>query len=869
MFDLEKAIKDWKRTLRKNPGFEDGDIEELENHLRDEMDRLVTEGFERKEAFKKAGKNIGIPAELSSEMYKTRKQRFYLPETSGSGVFYLLPSYLKIAWRNLALKKGFSLINILGLSVGISACILIGMYVLNQLSYDDFHKDRDRIYRVLREFDIPDLHTTISHTPASLGDALINNIPGIESVVRLYEADPIVSYREKKFVETSFILAENGFFDLFSFPILSGKASLEKPNTLVISSSKAVKYFGGENPLGKTLFLGNTEFEVTGVMADVPENSHLKFDFVASMDSPDPDWGRNNFTTYVLLNENQEPDSLISEINSMIQTQTDPEGLVDGNDFIAHLQPLEGIHLGLGVSVDISSEGNITYLYLFIALAVFIIILACINFMNLATARSGDRSREVGMRKTLGARRDQIAFQFLGESILTTTTATLFALSISWLALPYLNSIASTNIRFVDFLSLNHILSLISFAVLIGLAAGFYPSIILSGFKPSSVLKGVFKTSQGDSLRKSLVIFQFTISVILIIGTGVIHKQLSFMKSQGLGFDSDHILVIKQAGFLGQSRTAFKQELTSLSAVENVASGFSVPGTFFINSMWSSSDNNSTIHNLNYSFIDFDYINTFKINILAGRSFSEDFASSDSNSVILNESAVKEFGWTNEDAISKSLVQGTREYKIVGVSQDFHYASLHSEVYPTALFGPRRSPRYFAVRLSQESELSLLLPQIDEIWKRFSQLPLEYSFLAEDLKAQYRSEDRLVSVFGVFAGLAIFIGSLGLLGLTAFIVSQRTKEIGIRKILGASASSILQLVSKDLIKLVLAGFIIATPIAWYLMNWWLSDFPYRVSIGPGIFLFAGILSISIALITVSWLGLKAALNNPIISLRSE
>ncbi len=869
MFDLEKEIENWKRKLRKSPGYEDGDIEELESHLRDRVDYLMERGKTAQAAFKEAITEIGDVDSLGDELFKAQSTRNATPYwEQSSGISALLPNYIKIAWRNLIQRKGYSIINVLGLSIGLASCLLIALYVQYEWSYDTFHDDADRSYLVLREFDIPDLQTTISTTPASLAPTAMENLASVERAVRTQMSSPVVSYGENEFIESAFLLSEEGFFDIFSFHFLEGSPQLDRPNTVLITESSRLKYFGEIDPIGQSLRVGNQELEVTGILSDPPPNSHLQFDFIGSLNNPQPNWGRNNFRTYLLLRPEHSTNIVLNGLSELIQSQTNPDGQISGNDFIPHLQPVAGIHLGQGVSVDIGSAGNIRYLYLFIALAIFILILACINFMNLATARSLERAREVGMRKTLGGNRTQIAFQFLGESVLMAIVAAFLAVLITYLTLPFLNDVAGTSISIAHFFTLENLVLLIIITLLTGLIAGGYPSFILSQFQPSHVLKGAFKPQKNSSMRKGLVIFQFTISIALLAGTAIIYKQIQFMKSTGLGFEPENVLLINRANFLGQDRTVFMNELSEISGVEYASSGFSVPGSFFINSMWQPDSPDADAHNLDYSFVNFDYVETLGLEVIAGRSFSTSFES-DTFAVMLNETAAREFGWTPEEAIQHKLVRGTTEYNIVGVLKDFNYESLHSEVYPVALFGPLRTHRYIAVKVNPNANLPQIVQEVETRWKQFSSLAIDYSFLADELKAQYEAEDKLIRVFVVFAGLAIFIGCLGLFGLTAFMVAQRTKEIGIRKILGASITQVVRLISIDLLKLVSIGFLVAIPFSWFMMDQWLKDFAHKTEISWWIFPIIGLIALIIALVTVSGQAMRAAHMDPVKSLKNE
>ena len=784
----------------------------------------------------------------------------------------MFKNYFTIALRMMWREKGYAFIHIVGLAVGMAACLLIGLYVHDELSYDTFHAEADRTYRVLREFDIPDLHSTIDTTPSALAPALEEQVPAVEAAVRIQRTSPVVQAGSYKRIESEFLWADPGFFDLFSFPLLQGEAALERPGTVILTAEKATSYFPDDDPIGKTIQVNGEDMTVTGVMADVPVNSHLRAGFVAALSTAPPslNWGYNNHSTYVLLAEGASKEATTQQIAETITANTNPDGDERaGNDFIPHLQPLTGIHLGQGVSVDIEAQGNPLYVYLFIVLAGCIILLACINFMNLATARSAGRMREIGIRKALGARREQVGAQFLGESLLMSMIALATALLIVDITLPALNPLVGKTLTAGALYDGPQILALLGFGVFVGLLAGTYPALVLSHFRPALVLKGVMTGPRGHRLRKGLVVFQFAISIALIASTGISQNQLRFMRSAGLGFDTENMVLIKQAGYLEDRREAFEQELEKLSQVQQVTSGYSVPGTFFINSMWQPSIPEAEAHNMDYSFVGFDYIETLGIEMVAGRSLSRAFPT-DSFAVMLNETAVQDFGWSVDEAVGQTISPSWSNdtYTIVGVTQDFHYRSLHASLYPLALFGPRRGPRYIAARIAPDNT-ALTLEAIQDLWKQFSDLPLDYSFLATDLAAKYRSEEQLATVFGVFSGLAILIACLGLFGLSAFATEQRTKEIGIRKALGASVTGLLALLSRDFLKLIGIAFLIAIPLAYYGMRQWLEDFAYRIDISWEIFLVAGVLTLAIALATVSYQALRAALADPVKALRHE
>ncbi len=779
----------------------------------------------------------------------------------------MLKNYLKIAWRNLTQNKSFAFINIGGLAVGIACCLLIFLYIQDELSYDEFQANSNRIYRILREFDMPDLHSTIAHTPSSLGLALQKNATAVKKAVRINDvAAPMVEKGTKKFVETGFAWASNGFFKIFSFPIIQGKAALKRPGTVVLSEKMAQKYFPNTNPIGKTLHANEFTLEVTGVMKNMPENSSLQYNFIGSLQTlkPPASWDANNYLTFVMLKEGIAKSTARAQINKIISANMPSE---IGDHFIPHLQPLTGIHLGFEAPEDIPSPGNPLYLWLFGAMAIFVLLLACINFTNMSTARSMERAREVGMLKTLGAQGSQLAGQFLGEATLLSIAAIILAVGLTRLGLPLLNSLSGKSLSLAPLFIVPYVFVLLGLPLLVGLIAGSYPAIVLSGYKPLDVMRGSFSTGRGGRrLRRVLVIFQFAVSVIILIGTLVVYQQLRFMQSAELGFNKENVVVIDHAGRLGKSVETFMQELEQLPGVKQAGSAYSVPGTFFLNGMWMSSEPNAEPRNMNYSFVGEDYIETLGIEMVAGQDFGP--KTPDRLAVMLNEAAAHEYGWTPQEAIQKSIQRGRTEFKVVGVMKNFHYKSLQQKIYPLMLFPGFLRQDLVIVRIKSR-KVSSTLPAIRSIWKKFSALPPEYSFLADGLVEQYKTEARLATVLIAFAALAIFIACIGLFSLAAYSAERRIKEIGIRKALGATTAGIWGLLSKDFLKLVLIGFVIAVPVAWYFMRQWLQDFAYRIDLGVGVFLLAGGLALLIALATISWQSIQAALTNPVNSLKNE
>lgn len=781
----------------------------------------------------------------------------------------MLSNYLKIALRQFAQRKTTSFINVFGLSVGLAVCLLIGLYVQDELSYDRFHDHSDRVYRVLREFDLPDLQATFEWTPGALAEAIEQDVAVIEQAVRIQLGSPIVRRGDEEFVESGFLYADEGFFDLFSFPLIRGSAQLSRPSTMLISEAMAQKYFPGEDAVGQVLEVDGENKEITGILGEAPAPSHLAFDFVTALNpsANQVNWGINNFHTYLLLSPGASADHATEHIAAVIADNA-PAREAGSDSFIPHLQLVTGIHFGFGTTADISAGGNMQYVLLFIALAVLVLILAGINFVNLATARSMDRAREVGLRKTLGAFRHQLIVQFLGEALMVCFVAFSIALALCWLALPYLNDLAGKSISFDQALFDGpRLLWLGGLVLLIGVVSGGYPALLLSRFPSIDSLKGRIQGGRKSLLRKGLVVFQFTISIAIIASTGVVLSQLQFMRSKALGFDAENVLVIDRASYLRTEVDAFKTAVRQIAGVERVSSGFSMPGTFFINSMWQPLGPDTEAQNMDYSFVDFDYVETLDMDVVAGRSFSRGFAT-DSTAMLLNETAVADFGWTPDEALGKQFRRGDILYTVIGVLRDFNYRSLHSDVYSLALFGPLRSQRYVAMRLSDAISPDLLRA-VRSSWSQFTDLPFEYAMLEDRLHAQYESEQQLSRVFVAFSALALVIACLGLFGMTTYAVQKRRKEIGVRKVMGASIRAILGLLSSDFARLFALSFLIASPLAYAAMRRWLQDFAYRVDVHPGIFVLAGGVTLVVALAAVGYQTYRAAASNPIDSLRYE
>ncbi len=794
----------------------------------------------------------------------------------------MLKNYFKIALRNLRRQKGYTFINVAGLAVGIAACLLIGLYVREELSYDRFHERAERIYRVAMN----------AYTPnAPPGRFAVSNWldapnlraehPEIESLSRLAPWTSNVKHNGRYFFDDDFFFADSTFFEVFTFPMVQGDptSALRDPFSLVMTEETEQKYFGAESGLGKTLVLNDTLlFTVAGIVSNVPANSHFTFDFLVSWAMFEALQPRTDQYTYLLLRENVSPETFEAKISDLIMRGDAGEQLRSGGGRVElELQPLTKIYLHSDRNLEIGPTGDVRYVYVFSAVAAFVLLIACINFMNLSTARSMERAKEVGVRKVFGSSRAALIRQFINESLLITFIALLFAVGIVSAALPFFNDLTGKEMAFSTLLRPLSLLGLIGLALVVGLLAGSYPAFALSRFKPVEVLKGAFKsTGRGVRLRQGLVIFQFTISVVLIAGTLIVFQQLHFMQSQNLGFDKEQVVVVNATGVPDQQITqqyqTVKQELKQHPSVQDVSASNVVPGRGSWVSIVSAEHlAEDESRRMQVVVVDHDFLNTMGIGLVAGRPFSAAFETDAQEAVLLNEAAVENFGWHSpEEALGKQIrLLDDREATVVGVMRDYHHQSLRQKIEPTIMYIIPSTFNYFSVRFITQ-DVPALLAHLEKTWQRlFPGLTFNYFFLGDDFERQYRAEEQLTKVFGTFAFLAILIACLGLFGLASFMTAQRTKEIGVRKVLGASVPSIVALLSKDFLKLVGIAFVIAVPVAYYAMSRWLQDFAYRIEIGPWVFLGAGALALLIALLTVSYQAVRAATANPTEALRSE
>jgi putative ABC transport system permease protein len=810
----------------------------------------------------------------------------------------MFKNYLKIAIRNILKHKVYSLINVFGLAIGMACSILILLWVRDELSYDRFHKNAERVYRVTREWKNQDGRTSLhlARVAPPIGPLLKNDFPGIvEDVVRIRaDFNTLLKLDDRTFVEDNFFWAEENIFNIFSIPLLEGDpaTALKEPNSVVLTEAMGRKYFGEEDPLGKTInYEGEADLKVTGVVKNVPENSHFNFDFLGSFITLEnffgkefmtSNWGRNNYLTYLLLPEGLSPDVLREQIpgfldNHITQLVIDNTGQPPTNKPSLtnqlHLQKLTDIHLHSHLTTEIEQNGDIVNVYLFSAIAFFILLIACINFMNLATARSAKRAREIGMRKVLGAYRKQLIGQFLGESLLIAGLALIIAVSVVEATLPYFNDFVGKHLSLAVWQNPEMIAGLIAITLFVGLLSGSYPAFLLSSFRPVRVLKGEDKSSGKSTFRRVLVVSQFTISIALIISMGIVYQQLDFLRHKKLGFNKEQVVILQANGDMQENFETIKSRLMQNASILNVSASRLIPSNKLLNS-WGGQvlESNETVplsFRLAVVEVNYNFFDTYNIQLLTGRDFSREYATDDSAAFVLNRAAVEKLGWTVEETVNKSMLYGNRNGRVIGVVEDIHFESLHNKIVPIIYLINKQGSYQFSLRISGQN-IPGTLAFIKNIWTEYQpDYPFEYSFLDERLNALYNSEENLGNIFSIFSFLAVIIACLGLYGLAAYSAEQRTKEIGIRKVLGASVGKLIGLLSKEFLELVIIANVIAWPLAWYPMNKWLEEFAYRINIAWWVFALAGGLALIIALLTVSYQAIRTALSNPVKALRYE
>jgi putative ABC transport system permease protein len=790
-------------------------------------------------------------------------------------------NYLKIAFRHLQKNKLYSLVNIGGLAIGIAGCLLIGMYIWSELSYDKFHRNADRIARVTWEYNFGDAVNKVASTGTKVGPDLQRTFPEVESYVRTMKYPRVVGYQDKIFEEKNFVYADSAFFSIFSFQLLQGDANtaLDAPEKLVLTESTARKYFGAENPIGKPVKAGTKELVVTAVAADAPENSQIKFDLIASFKtlnaSKTEKWTEANYITYLLLKDGKQLKPLEAKIDTYSRKVAKTEMQAEGSNYMTfHLEPFLSVHLYSALD-GLEPNNNILYIYIMAAVALLMLLIACVNYTNLAVAQSAGRSAEIGMRKVMGAGRGQVFNQFIAESFVLIIVSVIIAVCLAVLLLPQFNEISGKQLSVSMFSNPYAIVILVLLSGLLALSAGFYPAMILSRSRIINVLKSGFSFTGSGGLRKTLISVQFVISIFLLASTIVILQQLSYIRNKDLGFSKEQVVMLPVDAKVSEQYDDFKTALLQQPGVASVAGAYESPVDIGWGDGLTKGATGASI-TVNALPVDEDFTNTLQLKFIAGSGFNKtdvlqfDTSNNGQNirySFVLNEAAVKALGWTPEEAIGKTVVKG-REGIIKGVVKDFHFRSFHESISPLAIFLDKRLVQTMFVKVSGSTPA--VLKNMEATWKqRFQHRPFDYQFLDEDFNSLYKTEARTAAVFTSFSSLAILLACLGLFALTAYTMVKRTKEIGIRKVLGATVTSILLLVSKDFLKLVIISLIIAIPLAFLAVNKWLQEFVYRVEVKWWVFALAGIVAMLVAILAISLQAFRTARANPSKSLRTE
>lgn len=872
--------------------------DELVDHVCSATEKEMEGGKRFIDAYHTVLKSFGH----TSGLRETQKQVIQIENKKPKG---MLKNYFTVAFRNLRKQGVYSFINITGLSLGVAVCLIIVLFVLNEKSYDTFNTKAERIYRIHSDIKFGGNEFDIVFGPPPMAATLVADYPEVEAAVRFRQAGTFLVKRTTENIkEQNVIWADKDFFKIFSVPVLAGNAekALAEPNTIAVSRRVAEKFFPNEEALNQTLILDNEiTAKITAVYENMPTNSHFHFDILISMEGNEeaksPIWFSNNFHTYILLRQGANAKDFEAKLPNLVAKYVMPQAAqLLGGDFTPEkfkaagnrmnytLQPLLDIHLKSSLMGEFEANFDITYVYLFTAIAGFILIIACINFMNMSTARSANRAKEVGIRKVMGSFRSHLMRQFLTESTVLSLLSFVLAVVLAVLMLPLFNRLAGRELT-IPFADWRFYTSLLAGALAVGILAGTYPSFFLSAFTPASVLKGnVARGMKSGAIRSALVVFQFMISIALVIGTMAIIRQLQYIQNKNLGFNKDQIIMIDDLYALGNQRLAFKEAvMQNPQVVSGTLSGYlPVTGTWRSDTPWWAEGKDATQENMvslqNWA-VDYDYVSTLNMKVVAGRDFSLDFPS-DSTAVLLSESAAKAFNFSGDPVGSKIVSYGDgangqpdrenlKSLTVVGIVENFHFESLKQNISPVMMFMTKRPGGIGAFKFKTENAQEVV-QFIEKKWRELAPgQPFTYYFMDERFNNMYAAEMRLGKVIGVLAGLAVFIACLGLFALTAFTAEQRTKEIGIRKVLGASVASIMLMLSKDFGKLVVIAFVLAAPLAWYGIDWWLKDYTYKTNIGLGLYVISGLVAFLIAWATMSWLSFKAASSDPVKSLRSE
>ncbi len=805
----------------------------------------------------------------------------------------MIRNYFKIAWRNLVKNRGIFSINIAGLAIGIASCLIIMLFVIDELSYDRYNQKADEIVRVVFNAKINGEQIKEAVVMAPVATTLVREFPEVLDATRIRNiGTPKITYNNKSYRNDKFAYVDHNFFDVFSLSIIRGDhlSPLKEPNTIVLTQAEAIKYFGDEDPIGKLLIIEDQDepFRVTAIIDKIPANSHFHFDMLASMDgykdAESTSWMGSSFYSYLLLKKGTDYKKLEAKLPTVFEKYAGPQikqalgmsfsEFTKTNKLGLFLQPLTDIHLNSDFSSASTLEqgGDMKTIYIFIAVSIFMLLIACVNFMNLATASATSRAKEVGIKKVLGSEKKQLIYQFLMESFIAVLLAMTLALILVAFTLPFFNNLSNKTLQISYLLNIKALLSLTVFSIVISLLAGAYPAFYIAAFNPISALKSKFSDSgKNKGLRSGLVVFQFAVSAVLIFTTLIVTQQMDFIQTKDLGYDKKQVLVLRESYFLGNNETAFKNKIVNDPIVENVTNSGYVP-VGASNTEMSGIIINQEFYRRVYVYnIDNQYIPTLGMKLVEGRNFSEDFGA-DSSNVIINETASKLLGF-EDHPIGKTLTRainnegGRQILNVIGVVKDFHFRSLHQKIDPLIMLN---NPNGGLIIRAKVSDMSEIIKSISKLWSSFNVgEPFNYTLLDDSYNMTYLAEKRMEIILKIFALLTIFIACLGLFGLVTFTVERRFKEIGVRKVLGSSVSQVVMLLSKDFIKLIFVSFLIAFPLGFYLMNNWLQDFAYRIGIQWPVFIISGMITLIIAFITISFQAIKAAIANPVKSLRTE
>jgi putative ABC transport system permease protein len=792
----------------------------------------------------------------------------------------MFKNYFKTAWRNLRKNKVLSLINILGLTIGITVCLMIFIFIVNEFNHDSFHKDGARIYRVMRGFESEGKSKSVAYLSGMYAPALENEYRGlIEEVIRVNQNDNLITLGDRSFHEKKIINPDSNFFSFFSFPLLKGdpKTALKDPHSIVLTETVAKKYFGdASEAMGKTLMLDkDIPLKVTGIAKDISSNSHLEFDIIIPLENYKDaswmtNWSNNGIYSYVKLAPNVSEAQIEKQLPAFMEKYMGSNMRKFGFKFTLSMTPLKDVYFS-NESFDGVKHGDRTVVYIFLSIAALILLIACINFINLSTIRAAERSKEVGLRKVLGALRNNLIWQFISESVLLTSISCILSIGLLFLVMPWYNELLGYSL--IASWSTPPIYLFLAGVILIaGFLAGSYPAFFLSAFSPIQALKGRLRLGKGGaSFRQALVVVQFSISVFLIVGTIVITKQMNFIKSKQLGYNKEQTLLVRiDNNDIYRNLRAFKNELQKESRVQSVSAMSGEPGGFFDGHMFEVEDH-AERWNARTEFADFEFVSTLGLKVIAGRDFSASFPTDTTGSVLINKTAATRLGWTPDQAVGKwieNTIRDTSRRHIIGVVEDFNFQSLKSDIEPLVI-APNMDRRVIAVKL-KAGDLPGSIATVEKAYKQVAAAyPFEYSFLDQQFDDLYKKDIRQQTILSVFSMLAIFVACLGLFGLASFTAIKRFKEIGVRKVLGSSVQGIVLLLSKDLLKPVIIATCIALPAGYWVMNNWLQDFAYKTPLSWWVFALAALITFGIAFITVYVKAIKAALTNPVKSLRSE